>query len=119
MKSPGRNPFSLIIICMVLLLLAQTLTGFAVVFWKSGSALFSNEITFAEADAMMLEIMYANQTAILLISDIVILLVLWLMSSSLPASHPVSFVLIAWVAVITLWSGADYIYRNRDCIKNI
>ena len=80
MKSPGRNPFSLIIVCMVLLLLAQTLTGFAVVFWKSGSALFSNEITFAEADAMMLEIMYANQTAILLISDIVILLVLWLMS---------------------------------------
>ena len=47
-----------------------------------------------------------------------IALVLWLMFSLLPASHPVSFVLISWVAVITLWSGIDYLIRNRDCIKN-
>ena len=80
MKSPKQNPFSLILICMVLLLLAQTLTGFAVVFFESGSALFSSEITFAEADAMMLEIMYSSQTTILLISDVLILLVLWLMA---------------------------------------
>lgn len=47
-----------------------------------------------------------------------IVLVLWLMFSLLPASNAVSFVLIGWVAVITLWSGADYLIRNRDCIKN-
>ena len=47
-----------------------------------------------------------------------IALVLWLMLSVLPATNPVSFVLISWVAVITLWSGVDYLIRNRDCIKN-
>ena len=64
----------------MLLLLVQTLVGFAVVIWESGSTLFGSEITFAEADALMLESMYANQTVILLISDIFILLALWWMA---------------------------------------
>lgn len=66
---------------MVLWIVVQTLVGFAVVFVKGGTALFSSEITFAEADALMLDIMYANQTTILLISYFVILLVFWLMST--------------------------------------
>ena len=58
MKSPKQNPFSLILICMLLLMITQTLVSFGVVFWQSGSALLQEEITFAEADALMLDIMY-------------------------------------------------------------
>jgi len=47
-----------------------------------------------------------------------IVLILWLMLSLQPAAQPVSLVLIAWVIVITLWSGADYLWKNRDCIRN-
>lgn len=31
----------------------------------------------------------------------------------------ISTILLAWVAVITLWSGVDYFVRNRDCIKDM
>ena len=47
-----------------------------------------------------------------------IVLILWLMLSLQPAAQPVSLALIAWVIVITLWSGADYLWKNRDCIRN-
>ena len=47
-----------------------------------------------------------------------IVLILWLMLSLQPAAQPVSLVLIAWVIAITLWSGADYLWKNRDCIRN-
>ena len=47
-----------------------------------------------------------------------IALILWLMLSLQPAAQPVSLALIAWVIVITLWSGADYLWKNRDCIRN-
>lgn len=47
-----------------------------------------------------------------------IALILWLMLSLQPATQPVSLALIAWVIVITLWSGADYLWKNRDCIRN-
>lgn len=80
MKSPKQNPFSLILICMLLLMITQTLVSFGVVFWQSGSALLQEEITFAEADALMLDIMYEQQTTILLISDVLILLLLWVMA---------------------------------------
>ena len=47
-----------------------------------------------------------------------IALILWLMLSLQPATQPVSLALSAWVIVITLWSGADYLWKNRDCIRN-
>ena len=40
------------------------------------------------------------------------------MLSLQPAAQPVSLALIAWVIAITLWSGADYLWKNRDCIRN-
>lgn len=51
------------------------------------------------------------------------LLIVWLM---LPGTlwtnselvRVVSLIGIAWVVVITLWSGIDYFVRNLDCIKN-
>ena len=47
-----------------------------------------------------------------------IVLVVWLMISLQPVTHAVSLVLTAWVVIITLWSGVDYLVRNKDCIKN-
>lgn len=47
-----------------------------------------------------------------------IVLVGWLMLSLQPVTHAVSCVLTAWVVIITLWSGVDYLVRNKDCIKN-
>ena len=44
--------------------------------------------------------------------------IIWLMLTLQPVSHIVSLILILWVAVITLWSGVDYLIRNKDCIKN-
>lgn len=79
MNTPKKNPFFLIIICMVLLLLSQTLTAFGFVFWEAGD-LFQQEMTFEQVDARMLEIMYAHQTQILLISYVFVLLVLWIMA---------------------------------------
>ena len=79
MNTPRKNPLFLIIICMVLLLLSQTLTAFGVVFWEAGE-LFQQEMTYEQIDARMLEIMYAHQTQILLISYVFVLLVLWIMA---------------------------------------
>ena len=47
-----------------------------------------------------------------------IVLVVWLMISLQPVTHAVSLMLTAWVVIITLWSGVDYLVRNKDCIKN-
>lgn len=48
-----------------------------------------------------------------------IILVLWLMLTRLPASsHWFSMILLGWVVVITLWSGADYFIKNGSCLKN-
>ena len=79
MNTPKKNPFFLILICMMLLLLSQTLTAFGFVFWEAGD-LFQQEMTFEQVDARMLEIMYAHQTQILLISYVFVLLVLWIMA---------------------------------------
>lgn len=79
MKEPRKNPFFLIIVCMLLLLLSQTAVSFVVVFLNRGS-LFREDMTMEQADAAMLEIMFAHQTAILLISGFVVLLGLWLMA---------------------------------------
>ncbi len=79
MKTPKNNPFMLIIVCMVLLLLTQTLSAFAIVF-LNGAALFQQDLTVAETDALMLELMYAHQTEILLVSYFLILLILWFMA---------------------------------------
>ena len=50
-------------------------------------------------------------------------LILWLMITQAPVFSPelgiVSTIGCLWVLVITLWSGVDYIVRNRACIKNI
>lgn len=43
MKRPRNNPLFLIIICMVMLMLSQTLTAFAVVFIHGGN-LFQQDI---------------------------------------------------------------------------
>ena len=79
MKEPRKNPFFLIIICMLLLLLSQTAVSFVVVFLNGGS-LFQDGMTVEQADAAMLDIMFAHQTEILLISGFVVLLGLWLMA---------------------------------------
>ena len=79
MKEPRKNPFFLIIICMLLLLLSQTAVSFVVVFLNGGS-LFQDGMTVEQADAAMLDIMFAHQTKILLISGFVVLLGLWLMA---------------------------------------
>ena len=47
-----------------------------------------------------------------------IVTIIWLMLTLQPITNVISCVLIIWVAVITLWSGADYLIRNKDCIKN-
>ena len=79
MKEPRKNPFFLIVICMLLLLLSQTAVSFVVVFLNGGS-LFQDGMTVEQADAAMLDIMFAHQTKILLISGFVVLLGLWLMA---------------------------------------
>lgn len=52
-----------------------------------------------------------------------IVLILWLMILRLPVFSGgwgiVSTLGCLWVVLITLWSGVDYIVRNRDCIKNV
>lgn len=49
-----------------------------------------------------------------------IALVLFLMLTRLPAfSHWFSGLLLTWVLIITLWSGADYFIKNGACLKNI
>ncbi len=85
MKEPRKNPFFLIILCMLLLLLSQTAVSFAVVFLNGGS-LFQEGMTMEQADAAMLDIMYAHQTEILLISGGVTLLGLWLMAKARKAT---------------------------------
>lgn len=79
MKKPRNNPFLLIIVSIILLLLSQTVAAYGVVLYNGGS-LFSDGMTIAEADAAMLEIMYAHQTEILLISYLMVLAVLGIMA---------------------------------------
>ena len=79
MKTPKKNPFFLILICMMLLLLSQTVVAFGLVFWQAGN-LFQQDMTYEQADAQMLDIMFSRQTEILLISYAVVLAVLWIMA---------------------------------------
>lgn len=79
MKKPKNNPFMLIIVSILLLLLSQTAAAFGIVLLNGGS-LFADDMTAAEADAAMLEIMYAHQTEILLVSYFIVLAVLWFMA---------------------------------------
>lgn len=79
MKKPRNNPFMLIIISVLLLLLSQTVAAFGIVLLNGGH-LFSDGMTIAEADAAMLEIMYAHQTEILLVSYVIVIAVLWHMA---------------------------------------
>ena len=79
MKKPRNNPFMLIIISVLLLLLSQTVVAFGIVL-LNGGRLFADGMTMAEADAAMLEIMYAHQTEILMVSYFAVLVVLWLMA---------------------------------------
>ncbi len=79
MKTPKNNPFMLIIISMVVLLLTQTLAAFAIVFLNGGQ-LFAGDLSMAEADALMLELMYAHQTEILLVSYVLVLGIIWFMA---------------------------------------
>ena len=49
-----------------------------------------------------------------------IVLVLWLLITGLPVSgNALSWLVAAWVVVITLWSGVDYFIKNKDCVKNV
>ncbi|MBP3648888.1 MAG: CDP-diacylglycerol--glycerol-3-phosphate 3-phosphatidyltransferase [Clostridia bacterium] len=49
-----------------------------------------------------------------------IVLVLWLMLSHQPVmGNAISFILTAWVVVITLWSGVDYFIKNGSCLKDM
>ncbi len=108
MKRPKNNPFMLIIICMVLLLLTQTLSAFAIVF-LNGGALFQDDLTMAESDALMLELMYAHQTEILLVSYILVLVILWFMArrreSSLAAFTGLQHKPGAAVCLLALFAG--------------
>lgn len=79
MKTPRNNPFMLIIVSVLLLLLSQTMAAFGIVLLNGGN-LFAADMTMAEADAAMLEIMYAHQTEILLVSYLFVLAVLWMIA---------------------------------------
>lgn len=79
MKEPRKNPFFLIIVCMMLMMLSQTVVSFAIVLLNGGS-LFQSGMTMEQADAMMLDIMFAHQTEILLISGVITIAGLWLMA---------------------------------------
>lgn len=79
MKKPGNNPFMLIIIGILLLLLSQTVAAFGIVLLNGGH-LFADGMTVAEADAAMLELMFEHQTEILLVSYVMVLAVLWWMA---------------------------------------
>lgn len=79
MKTPKKNPFFLIMICLLLLLLSQTVAAFGLVFLEAGN-LFQQEMTYEQADALMLEVMFSHQTEILLISYGMVLLILWVMA---------------------------------------
>ena len=47
-------------------------------------------------------------------------LILWLLLTGWPVSRNIlSGLIAAWVVVITLWSGADYFVKNKDCVKNV
>ncbi len=63
------------------------------------------------------------------VSQMVLILFLMLPGRLVPALLPsvgwlnlgvdiISWACIAWVVVITLWSGVDYFARNFDCIRN-
>ena len=115
MKETRKNPFFLIVLCMLLLLLSQTVVSFAVVF-LNGSALFQEGMTMEQADALMLEIMFAHQTEILLISGFVTLFGLWLMARARkrtfgaftgiarPARMPVMVLALAAGVAMCFWS---------------
>ena len=79
MKKPRNNPFMLIIIGILLLLLSQTVAAFGIVLLNGGH-LFADGMTVAEADAAMLELMFEHQTEILLVSYVMVLAVLWWMA---------------------------------------
>lgn len=79
MKKPGNNPFMLIIVSVLLLLLSQTVVAYGIVLLNGGS-LFADGMTAAEADAAMLEIMFAHQTEILLVSYLIVIGILWFMA---------------------------------------
>lgn len=79
MKKPRNNPFMLIVVSVLLLFLSQTAAAFGIVL-LNGGRLFAEGMTMAEADAAMLEIMYAHQTEILLVSYFVVLAALWFMA---------------------------------------
>lgn len=115
MKQPRKNPFFLIVLCMLLLLLSQTVVSFAVVF-LNGGGLFQDGMTVEQADAMMLEIMFAHQTEILLISGVVTILGLWLMAKvrksafgaftgiTRPARTPVLVLALAAGVAMSFWA---------------
>ena len=69
----------LIVVSVLLLLLSQTVAAYGIVL-LNGGRLFADGMTMAEADAAMLEIMYAHQTEILLVSYFMVLAVLWFMA---------------------------------------
>ncbi len=69
----------LIIVSMLILLLTQTAAAYGIVFLNGGS-LFQDGMTVAEADAAMLELMYAHQTEILLVSYALVLAIIWFMA---------------------------------------
>lgn len=115
MKEPRKNPFFLIVICMLLLLLSQTAVSFVVVFLNGGS-LFREDMTMEQANAAMLDIMFAHQTEILLISGFVVLLGLWLMAKlrkstfgaftgiARPAKTPVLVLALAAGVAMSFWA---------------
>jgi len=76
---PQKNPFGLIIKCMLLFLLVQTGASVVITMLYTDSAALAG-MSLAEADAILLDVMFSRQTEILLLSYAVILLVLWFMA---------------------------------------
>lgn len=76
---PQKNPFGVIIKCMLLFLLAQTGASVVITMLYTDSAALAG-MSLAEADAVLLDVMFSHQTEILLLSYAVILLVLWFMA---------------------------------------
>lgn len=48
-----------------------------------------------------------------------IALILWLLITRIPVGeHLIGIIITTWVAIITLWSGVDYYWRNRTLIAS-
>lgn len=79
MKKPTKHPFVLIVVCVLLLMLTQTLCSFVAALvcgWK----LAGQGMTLSQLDDALLLVIQEHQSIVLLVSDVLTLAVIWLMA---------------------------------------